>query len=424
MKSPEKDKEENKEVKIKFSDLQISANILKVLEKLKLSEPTPIQEKAIPAALSGDDIIGVAQTGTGKTFAFAIPMIQRIALDKGQGMIIAPTRELASQVEESFKKLGTALGLKTAVLIGGEVMGKQLFQLRRNPHVIIATPGRLMDHLKRKTIKLDRLSVLVLDEADMMLDMGFLPQIKEILEQAPAEKQTMLFSATMPEAILRLAGKYMKTPISIEVAPQGTAAELVDQEIFIIKGEERFDRLHEELEKYKGSVLVFVRTKHGVKTLTMRLRDEGYAAKEIHSDLPLNKRKAALAAFKTGQARILVATDVAARGLDVKDIELVLNYNLPDSSEDYVHRIGRTGRAGKTGKAISFATPDQARDIQAIERLIGQGIKKTEFTKLERQETKPGAWRKRRPFRTSGAKRTYPAKRTGGFPKKQAKSYR
>lgn len=364
-----------------FSHLDISPSILKILGSLGLDKPTPIQVKTIPVAISGQDLIGIAQTGTGKTLAFGIPMLQRLAQSKGLGLVIAPTRELAAQVEENLKNLGRSVGLRTALLIGGEAMERQLFSLRKNPHAIIGTPGRIIDHIKRRTLKLDMINILVLDEADMMLDMGFLPQIKEILQQMPTNRQTMLFSATMPPAIVKIASEYMKLPVSIEIAPPGTAASQVEQEIFIIKGEDRLRHLQEILIKYKGSVLVFVRTKHGVKALTRKLQVFGHQATEIHSNLSLARRRAALKSFKSGQARILVATDVAARGLDINGIELVVNFNLPDNSGDYVHRIGRTGRAGRSGKAITLATPSEQKEIRDIERLINQNIKRTEFVK-------------------------------------------
>ncbi len=372
-----------------FSDLGVSGSILGVLEKLNLTIPTPIQKKTIPVAITGQDLIGVAQTGTGKTFAFGIPILQRLALTKGQGLVITPTRELALQVEESLKKLGQALGLRTALLIGGEALDRQLFHLRKKPHIVIATPGRLLDHLKRRTFKLDQVNILVLDEADMMLDLGFAPQIQEILKQAPAERQTMLFSATMPAAIVKIAASFMKLPINIEVAPSGTTVAQVDQEIFIINGEERFGHLLKILTRYSGSVLVFVRTKHGVKALTLKLQTLGHRAVEIHSDLSLNRRRTALNGFKTKKERILVATDVAARGLDINGIELVVNYNLPDNPEDYVHRIGRTGRAGKEGKAITFATIHEQREVRNIEKLINKSIKQTEFAKFIKKVSPP-----------------------------------
>lgn len=379
---PQRPIDPSMEASLFFADLGISDFLLTVLAKLNLSVPTPIQRKAIPIAIAGQDLIGIAQTGTGKTYAFGLPMIERLDKTGGQGLIIAPTRELALQVGDSLQKLGQSFGLKVAVLIGGQSFDRQLAVLRRDPQIIVVTPGRLIDHLKRRTFKLEQVDVLVLDEADMMLDMGFAPQIKEILEQIPVDHQTMLFSATMPAAIVKIATQYMKLPVSIEVAPPGTTVEQVDQEIFVIKNEERLEYLQKILHDHNGSVLVFVRTKHGVKALTNKLKNAGQQATEIHSNLTLNRRRAALDDFRSKKERILVATDVAARGLDINGIELVVNYNLPDSCEDYVHRIGRTGRAGQTGKAISLATPAERRMIYSIERLINKSIKKTEFAKF------------------------------------------
>jgi len=397
-----------KGVEQKFSDLGVSKSILDILSKMKLETPTPIQQKTIPTALAGLDLIGVAQTGTGKTFAFGIPMLQRLGATQNQGLVIAPTRELALQVEESLKKLGQSLGLRTASLIGGEAFDKQLYQLRKKPHIVVATPGRLIDHLKRRTFKLDLVNILVLDEADMMLDLGFAPQIQEILKQVPKERQTMLFSATMPAAIVKIAANYMKLPVSIEVAPPGTTASQVDQEIFIIKNEERLDHLKKILIRYEGSVLIFVRTKHGAKALALKLRSFGHRAVEIHSNLSLGRRREALSAFKSKRERILVATDVAARGLDINGIELVVNYNLPDSSGDYVHRIGRTGRAGKLGKAISLATSNEYKQIKSIEKLINKNIKLTEFVKLTKtslpssnSSSRNSNQNRRKPFRNN-----------------------
>jgi superfamily II DNA/RNA helicase len=368
---------------IKFSELGISASILGVLKNLKLEVPTPIQHQAIPPALNGQDIIGIAQTGTGKTLAYGIPILQRLGLEKGKGLVVVPTRELAIQVTESLKKLGNSLGLRLATLIGGEFIDRQLFMLRKNPHIIVATPGRLIDHLKRKTVKLDEVKILVLDEADMMLDLGFAPQVEEIMKQTPKNKQTMLFSATMPASIAKLAATHLRLPINIEVAPQGTTVEKVEQEVFVIKPTERFSHLEKIIKEHNGSILVFVRTKRGVTEVTQKLINLGHKATEIHSNLSLNRRRAALDSFKSLKARILVATDVAARGLDINGIELVVNYNLPDASSDYVHRIGRTGRAGKIGKAISLATPNQLKDIRDIERLINKSLTIKEFTKFE-----------------------------------------
>jgi len=383
MNTQTKEQKDSQSLELKFSDIGISPSILKVLEGLNLVKPTPIQGQAIPVALKGTDIVGIAQTGTGKTFAFGIPIIEKLISQQGQALIIVPTRELAVQVEESIKRIAKHFNFNSATLIGGENIGKQFFLLRKKPRLIIATPGRLIDHIERKSIKLDQIKTLVLDEADMMLDMGFLPQIEEILKSVPKERQTMLFSATMPSEIAKLAAKYLKLPIRIEVSPQGTTAENVSQEMIVLNSGDRFHYLEKVIKENNGSVLVFVRTRFGVKNIKKRLVVNGNRAVEIHSDLSLSQRKKSLEAFKSGRSRIMVATDVAARGLDVKNIELVINYDLPDVSSDYVHRIGRTARAGKKGKAISFATPNQLKNIKDIESLINMKFKIEEHAKLE-----------------------------------------
>lgn len=380
-----------------FDGLGIKDTILASIKKLGFVTPTPIQEKTIPTGLAGKDLIGIAQTGTGKTFAFGIPMLQRIGAIGGRGLILEPTRELALQVEDSLKRLGTSLGLKTATFIGGEAQERQLYALRKNPHIIIATPGRLIDFLKRRILTLDDVKVLVLDEADMMFDLGFAPQVEEILAKMPSERQTMLFSATMPLSIVKLTANHMKMPVSIEAAPSGTTAEKVDQEMYIMHKDDRIKHLEKTLNEYQGSVLVFVRTKYSVSAITEQIRKFGHTAEEIHSNLSLRARRRALDNFKSGKARVLVATDIAARGLDVNGIELVINYNLPDKLTDYVHRIGRTGRAGKSGKAISFATPDQARDIRDIERIINQPIPLTKFAEPQSLASRSRSSRPSRP---------------------------
>ena len=381
--------EQTKKIESGFKELGVSALVLNVLKSLQLDTPTPIQIKSIPVALSGQDMIGVAQTGTGKTFAFGIPMIERLMLESGQGLVLLPTRELALQVDENLRKLGSRLGLRTAALIGGQAIGSQVQSLKRNPHIFICTPGRLIDHLKRGWVKLDYIKILVLDEADMMFDLGFAPQIEEIMKRVPKTRQTLLFSATMPRAILKLASEHMSMPIHIEVAPSGTTVEFVNQEVYVMRKEDKYRQLEKILKEYNGSVLVFARTKYGAKHLTNNLKQSGHQAAEIHSNLSFNQRKEALAGFKNKKYRILIATDIAARGIDVSGIELVVNYDLPDNSEDYVHRIGRTARAGKQGKAISFATPDQWKDIRNIERLINKKLTLTKFAELEQAGTRP-----------------------------------
>lgn len=357
-----------------FSQLGIEPKILETLTALSLSEPTPIQFKAIPPAIEGKDVVGVAQTGTGKTLAFGIPMLQRLAGTDERGLILVPTRELALQVDESIARIGKPLKITTAVLIGGANMRSQVSALRRNPNIVIATPGRLLDHLSQDTIRLGRVSILVLDEADRMLDMGFQPQIQKILAEVPKERQTMVFSATLSSDIMAIATAHMKLPVSIEVAPQGTTAEKVSQEFFVVHREQKMPLLEKILYDYSGSTLVFTRTKYGAKKITAAIAKLGHAVAEIHGNRSLAQRRQALDGFKSGKYRVLVATDIASRGIDVKGIELVVNFDLPMDSADYVHRIGRTARAGAEGHAISFAMPQERREIRDIERLIRKSV--------------------------------------------------
>jgi ATP-dependent RNA helicase RhlE len=369
-----------------FSSLGIAPKLLEILQRHKFTTPTPIQQQSIPPAIEGKDLMGIAQTGTGKTLAFGVPMIQRLAQSQGKsrGLVVLPTRELALQVNETLKKIGDPIGLKTAILIGGEAMGKQLRALKVKPHIIIATPGRLIDHLESKSVDLSNVHILVLDEADRMLDMGFAPQIKKILDRVPKQRQTLLFSATMPDAIVKIANSYMLLPLRVEVAPAGTAVQTVSQELFFVDKRDKPSLLKTLLAQYNGSVLVFSRTKHGAKKIARDIRNFGHSATEIHSNRSLNQRLEALKGFKIGTYRVMVATDIAARGIDVTGIQLVLNYDLPDNSEDYVHRIGRTGRAGMTGHAISFATADQRSDVKSIERLIRKALPVSKTPTLER----------------------------------------
>ncbi len=357
-----------------FYGLGIAPSLLDFLEKSGFKSPTPIQAQAIPVAIQGKDIVGIAQTGTGKTLAFGIPMLQRLTQIKGQGLIVLPTRELALQVDEALISIGRGIRIRTAVLIGGASMSQQIRSISNNPHIIIATPGRLIDHLQQRTIHLNDVQIVVLDEADRMLDMGFAPQIKQILRLLPKERQTMLFSATMPPEIMKMAAGHMKLPIRVEIAPTGTTVERVTQELFVVSNPQKAALLNKLLESYLGSVLVFTRTKHGAKKVMRQLKAVGISSAEIHSNRSLNQRREALAGFKSGKYRTLVATDIASRGIDVTGIELVVNYDLPSNSDDYVHRIGRTARAGASGHAITFAMPGEFREIRAIERLIRQSL--------------------------------------------------
>jgi len=379
-----------------FGALGVSPKILVVLQNAGFLKPTPIQHKAIPVAIEGKDIVGIAQTGTGKSLAFGIPIIQRLMADsRGKALIILPTRELAIQINETLLKVGRPFGMKTAVLIGGASMYQQINNIRHNPHIIIGTPGRINDHIKQKTLNLSSVTILVLDEADCMFDMGFAPQIKQILLSVPKDRQTMLFSATMPDSIIKVATQYMKLPTRVEIARPGTTAEKVEHEMFFVKREQKGSLLLKLLGEYKGSVLVFSRTKHGVKKICTNIQNMGFMAAEIHSNRSLVQRRAALDGFKSGKYRILVATDIASRGIDVKGIELVLNYDIPESAGDYVHRIGRTGRAGMTGKAISFVMPDQRNKVREIERLIRSTIPISQMEGLT--ESPSSSYREARP---------------------------
>lgn len=353
-----------------FAALGVSEKLVAALERRNITTPSPIQTQAIPPAIEGKDVVGIAQTGTGKTFAFGLPALMRISRSKGLALILLPTRELALQVDEELRKVAGGFGLRSAVIIGGASMGRQKQELFRKPHVIIATPGRLIDHMEQRSLSLNQVNTLILDEADRMLDMGFWPQIRRIIEAVPTDRQTMLFSATMPREVMELASKHMHTPVRIEIAPQGTTAERVEQEVVIVDRRAKNQELEEILTAQTGSVLVFTRMKFGAKRLAAALRRMGFTADELHGDRSLAQRKKALADFKTGKVRVLVATDIAARGIDVKGIALVVNYDLPDQTEDYVHRIGRTGRAGKAGRAVSFVQPDEMGDLRMIERLI------------------------------------------------------
>jgi ATP-dependent RNA helicase RhlE len=361
-----------------FYGLGIAPRLLEKIGALGYSVPTPIQHKAIPIANEGKDIIGIAQTGTGKTLAYGIPMIQRLARKKGKGLVLAPTRELAIQIKDALQPFTRLMRMRTGVLIGGEPMGRQVAALKKRPRIIVATPGRLIDVLERRLLRVDDVRVLVLDEADRMLDMGFAPQIERIIRQVPRDRQTMLFSATMPTEIVKIASAHMHLPVHTEIAPSGTAAEGVSHEVFVVEKALKERLLEKLLEQYKGSILLFTRTKIGARRVARALRKSGYAATDIHSDRTLPQRKEALNGFKSGKYRILVATDIAARGIDVHGIELVINYDLPDDPGSYVHRIGRTGRAGMEGRAISFATPDQGGDVRGIERLIKMSISLSE----------------------------------------------
>ena len=359
-----------------FSQLGLEPAFLRGCESLGYLEPTPIQKQAIPVILSGSDLIGCAETGTGKTAAFLLPIIQRMAGTPRPGvrlLVLAPTRELASQIEESYRQLAPKKGTRCACLIGGAAMGRQIEALRRGAGVVVATPGRLLDHVERGTINLSQVEVLVLDEADRMLDMGFLPAIRRVLEKLPAKRQTLLFSATMSSAIEKLARSTMNQPKLIEISQRGRAAVNVEQTVYPVATESKTALLLDLLERNPlERVLVFTRTRRGAERLSHILGAREHKVNRIHADRTQPQREAALRGFKDGLTRVLVATDIASRGLDVDSVSHVINYDVPAAPEDYVHRIGRTGRAGKTGRAITLMTPAEEPSMRTIERLTGQ----------------------------------------------------
>jgi ATP-dependent RNA helicase RhlE len=354
-----------------FDGLDISQDLIEAIDSMKFTKPTPVQKQAIPLGIEGRDLIAIAQTGTGKTLAFGIPIVQRLnQSEDGCALIVVPTRELAMQVNASIGPICRVHNMRTAVIIGGLSMDPQYKVLRQHPRIIIATPGRLIDHLTRRTINLSDIEILILDEADRMLDMGFAPAINRIIVSLPQERQTMLFSATMPAEIMSLARNYMNDPVFVEVARSGASPDEISHEIFYVDRADKTRLLEIQLRERGGPVLIFTRTKHGAKKLTRLVREMGHSAAEIHSNRSLGQRSSALEGFKNGNYRVLVATDIAARGIDVTGIMLVLNYDMPSTAEDYVHRIGRTGRAGKDGHAITFATFDQEKEITDIENLM------------------------------------------------------
>ena len=354
----------------KFSDFNLTSPILAALKNLNLSEPTPIQSLAIPLALKGRDLLGTAQTGTGKTFAFGIPLVNHLALNKESGaLILTPTRELALQVLTALKSL-TSKGnlLEAALLIGGDPIQKQLKQLKK-ARLVVGTPGRMKDHLKRKSLNLKQFDFLVLDETDRMLDMGFLEDIKAIIEKLPIH-QTSLFSATLPKNISDLAQKFLNKPERINAGKENSPIINIKQEVRNISQKEKFDQLKIELLERTGSIVLFVKTKRSADKIALQLRKDKLNAEAIHGDLRQIKREKVLMKFRKNQFQILVATDVAARGLDIPLIEHVINYDIPQNPEDYIHRIGRTARAGAKGSALTFLTPADKKNWYLIEKLL------------------------------------------------------
>ena len=363
-----------------FQTLGLCAPILTALEEHGYERPSPIQEKAIPPALAGRDVLGCAQTGTGKTCAFAAPILQRLSASRVQGhplraLILTPTRELAIQIEESFLAYGKHLPLRCAVIFGGVGQNPQVEALGRGVDILVATPGRLMDLYQQGFVKLDQLEIFVLDEADRMLDMGFIHDVKKILKWLPRKKQTMLFSATMPPEIAELVNSLLHDPVRVAVDPVSSPVEAIQQSVYFVDKNNKTKLLsHLIRELDVKNALVFTRTKHGANKVARDLAKAGITAAAIHGNKSQTARQQALADFKAGRVQALVATDIAARGLDIEELSHVFNYNLPDVPETYVHRIGRTGRAGHGGTAISFCDINEKEELKAIEKLIGKAV--------------------------------------------------
>ena len=360
-----------------FADLGLTQPLLDAVRDSGYTEPTPIQRQAIPLALSGRDIMGLAQTGTGKTAAFTLPIIDRLlgGPRRTRVLILAPTRELAAQVDESFRRYGKHSGLRVAAVFGGVPIEPQERALRSGVDVVVATPGRLIDHIERQNVVFDDLEVLVLDEADRMLDMGFAPQISRIIGEIPRYRQTLLFSATMPPEVEALARKYLRKPVVVQVGRRSEAASTVAHAVYPVPRDKKSALLVELLRQPDmDSVLIFSRTKHGADRVVRHLERAGITATAMHADKSQAQRTQALEGFKEGTIRVLVATDIAQRGLDISGITHVINYDVPQQPEDYVHRIGRTGRAAATGDAYTFMAPDEIAMVRTIERVIGQQI--------------------------------------------------
>ena len=368
---------------MQFEDLKIIEPILKALKEEKYSTPTSIQEKAIPYLLDRKDVLGSAQTGTGKTAAFAIPILQHLYLDRQQqntprkinALIITPTRELAIQIAESFTTYGRYTGLKNTVIFGGVRQGKQTDAIRNGVDILVATPGRLLDLMDQGFVKLNNIEYFVLDEADNMLDMGFIHDIKKIIAKLPAKRQSLFFSATMPDNIVGLSRTILKNPVKVDVSPISSTADTIQQYLYYTNKSTKGELLNYILEDKKiDQVLLFSRTKHGADRITRNLKKEKIKAAAIHGDKAQNSRQKALQQFKDGEIRVLVATDIAARGIDIDKLKYVINYDVPNIAETYVHRIGRGGRAGDEGVSISICEPEENSYIRDIEKLIDQKI--------------------------------------------------
>jgi len=365
-----------------FEEMGLPSGLVRKLAAQGISEPTPIQSHAIPHALNGHDVMGLAQTGTGKTAAFGLPLIARMMEEDTRpgpkmvgSLILAPTRELAGQIRDTLLPLVRDTPMKIGVVVGGQSINVQIKRLEKGTHILVATPGRLLDLLDRRALRLDEAKFLVLDEADQMLDLGFIHALRKIAGMLPKERQTMLFSATMPKQMEEIAASYLTHPKRVQVAPPGKAADKVTQAVHFIAKAEKPNLLIELLAKHKDELaLVFGRTKHGSDKLARKLESAGFSVAAIHGNKSQGQRDRALKAFRDGQVKVLVATDVAARGLDILDVKHVYNFDLPNVPENYVHRIGRTARAGKDGAAIAFCSPDEMGELKDIQKVLGTSI--------------------------------------------------
>ena len=355
-----------------FSEYRLSDNLNKSLRDLRFNKPTEIQSKTIPLGIEGSDILASAETGSGKTASYLIPLINKISKEgKTSGLILAPTRELAQQVSEVCKSLlGYKSNINLALIVGGASMRNQLVQLKKRPKIIIGTPGRINDLLEKKSLILKYFNYFVLDEADRMLDMGFQDQVEKIIQYLPIKRQSLLFSATLPKEIIKLSSKYLKNPIRVNVKENKVIKTQIKQKVLNTKTEMKYDQLVDEISLRKGSILIFVRTKYSTEKLKKRLKKDTVKSLALHGDLRQNKRSRILKDFRDDKFRILIATDIASRGLDVPHIEHVINYDLPQVPEDFIHRIGRTARAGSVGEAVSFVTPNDKRMWKSIEKLM------------------------------------------------------
>jgi len=380
-----------------FSELNLLEPILNALEIQGYTQPTPIQQQAIPVVLSGKDVMGCAQTGTGKTAAFAIPILQNLMVNHApsgkravRALIVTPTRELAIQIQESFVNYGGKLPLRSAVIFGGVNQHSQVNQLKAGVDILIATPGRLLDLQQQGFIKFNQLEIFVLDEADRMLDMGFIHDVRKLLKLIPAKRQSLFFSATMPKEIIELSNSILTQPVHIEVTPVSSTADTIQQELYYVATNSKKDLLLEILDQQKvKTALVFTRTKHGADKLSKMLNSAGIKTEAIHGNKSQNARQNALRNFKDHSTRVLVATDIAARGIDIDALSFVVNYDIPNIPETYVHRIGRTGRAGKEGKSISFSNAEERAFVKDIQKLIGLQIPVISHTFPQPDENEP-----------------------------------